>query len=204
MKLRYSPTSPYVRKVVVTAMETGLDDRIERVETDVWDPSSDIGTDNPLGKVPALVTDDGAVLCDSPLICEHLDSLHAGTKLIPAEGPERWRVLNLEALGDGIMDSAVSRIIEIRMRPETLRWDGWLSRQRGKIDQALDVVEAQADGGSLDGPVNLGTLTLGCALGYLDFRFPDDRWRDGRPALARWYETFSQRPSMQASRPPAG
>lgn len=202
MKLRFSPTSPYVRKVAVTAIETGLDDRIERVETNVWDPATDIFEANPLGKVPALVTDDGAVLCDSPLICEYLDSLSDGDKLIPATGPERWRALELQALADGIMDAAVARTIETRMRPEALRWDGWLERQRDKIAKAADLLERDAAAGRLDGQVTLGSIALGCALAYVDFRFAEDGWRNGRPKLAAWFETFSQRPSMQATRPP--
>ena len=202
MKLRYSPTSPYVRKVVVTAIETGLDDRIERIATDVWDPATDIAADNPLGKVPALTTDDGTVLCDSPTICDYLDSLHGGPKLIPAAGPARWRVLNLHALASGIMDATVARVVEHRARPEDKRFDGWLERQKFKIGRALDALDRQAAEGALDGPVTLGTIALGCALGYLDFRAPEDAWRDGRPALAAWYEAFARRPSMQATAPP--
>jgi glutathione S-transferase len=202
MKLRYSPTSPYVRKVAVAALETGLDGRIERIETDVWDPATDIAEDNPLGKVPALVTDEGTVLCDSPTICDYLDSLHDGPRLVPAEGQARWQVLNLHALASGVMDAAVAQVVENRARPERLRFDGWLERQKLKIGRALDALDEQAAGGALDGPVNLGTITLGCALGYLDLRFSEDAWRDGRPALAAWYETFSRRPSMQATVPP--
>lgn len=203
MKLRYAPTSPYVRKVLVTAIEAGLDERIERVATNVWDAATDIQDDNPLGKVPALTTDDGTVLCDSPLICEHLDSLHEGAPLIPAAGAERWQVLNTAALGDGIMDSAVSRIIEVRQRPEALRWDDWLARQKGKISKALDVLERQVSAGPMTGPVNLGQIAVGCALGYLDFRFPDDAWRNGRPGLEAWYQAFAEFPSMKATQPPA-
>jgi glutathione S-transferase len=202
MKLRYSPTSPYVRKVAVVAIEAGLDARVERIETDVWDAATDIAEDNPLGKVPALVTDEGMVLYDSPTICEYLDSLHDGPKLIPAEGPARWQALNLHALAGGIMDAAVARVVEVRARPEALRFDGWLERQKLKIGRALDALEGRAAAGGLGGPVTLGTITLGCALGYLDLRFSEDAWRDGRPALAAWYETFSQRPSMQATVPP--
>ena len=203
MKLRYAATSPYVRKVMVTAIEAGLEDRIERVATNVWDPATDIQDDNPLGKVPALTLDDGTVLCDSPLICEHLDSLHGGEPLIPAAGPERWQVLNTAALADGIMDSAVGRIIEIRQRPEALQWDGWVARQKGKIAKALDVLERQAESSPMTGPLNLGQIAVACALGYLDLRFPDDGWRNGRPKLEAWYRSFAERPSMQATVPPA-
>lgn len=202
MKLRYAATSPYVRKVLVTAIETGLDGRIDRVPTNVWDPASDILDENPLGKVPALSTDDGSVLCDSPLICEYLDSLHEGQPLIPSSGTERWEVLNTAALGDGIMDSAVTRIIEVKMRPADLLWQDWLARQKGKIAKALDVLERQAGRAPMTGPVNLGQIAVGCALGYLDFRFPEDSWRDGRPALEGWYQAFAERPSMQATQPP--
>ncbi len=203
MKLRYAPTSPYVRKVAVMALETGLDGRIERVATNVWDPATDIQDDNPLGKVPALTTDEGTVLCDSPLICEHLDSLHGGAPLIPDAGTTRWQVLNTAALADGIMDSAVARIIEIKMRPAELRWDDWLGRQQSKIAKALDTLERQADGAPLTGPVNLAQIAVACALGYLDFRFAEDAWREGRPRLAAWYADFAERPSMKATVPPA-
>ena len=108
VKLRYSPASPFARKVRIAAMETGQDGEIEQIETMVWDPETDIAKVNPLGKVPALTTDDGLVLCDSPLICEYLDSRHHGARLIPPGGPERWKVLNLQALSDGIMDAAVT------------------------------------------------------------------------------------------------
>ncbi len=202
MKLRYSPTSPYVRKVAVAALETGLDGRIERIETDVWNPGTDIAEDNPLGKVPALTTDEGMVLCDSPTICDYLDSLHDGARLIPAEGPARWQALNLHALASGVMDAAVARVVEVRARPEDKRFEGWLERQKLKIARALDALDKQAAAGALDGPVNLGTITVGCALGYLDLRFAEDAWREGRPALEAWYQAFSQRPSMQATVPP--
>src|SRR3990167_1033017 len=111
MKLRYSPTSPYVRKVSVTLIETGLDKNIERVATSVWDPKTDIGKDNPLGKIPTLITDDGAVLYDSPVICEYLDGLHKGPKLFPASGEARWRALRLQALGDGMTDAGILRLL---------------------------------------------------------------------------------------------
>ena len=112
MKLRYSPTSPYVRKVMVTAFETGLHDRIERVPTDIREPRPDFLADNPLGKVPTLITDDGVPLFNSRVICEYLDSLHDGHKLFPTEVPARWRTLRLMALADGILDAGVLRRME--------------------------------------------------------------------------------------------
>src|SRR3546814_4963738 len=111
MKLRYSPTSPYVRKVNVVAIETGLQDRIERVPTVTADPASGLAKDNPLGKVPVLITDDGMRLYDSPVICEYLDSLHEGPKLIPTEGIARWVTLSQQALADGLLDAAILRLL---------------------------------------------------------------------------------------------
>lgn len=198
MKLRYSPTSPFVRKVTVALYETGQMDKVELVETDVWDPATDIAKDNPVGKVPALVADDGTVYVESSMICEYVDSLHGGQKLIPADGPARWRVLRLQALADGILDSAVDRVKETR-RPEDKQWDGLHERRLGGIERTLDLLESEA--GELGAGADAGTIALGCALGYLDLRFPDENWRGARPKLAAWYETFSARPSMQATIP---
>jgi len=199
MKLRYSTTSPYVRKVSVTALELGLDGRIERVPTNTMDPKSDHAADNPLGKVPALITDDGERLYDSPVICEYLDSLHDGARIFPAAGEARWRALRLQALADGILDAAILKMLETRRRPEALRWEGWIKLQDGKIGRALEQLEAEAE--ALAGPLTIGQITVGCALGYLDFRFPGEAWRATRPALAAWYEGFSDRPSMQQTEP---
>ena len=202
MKLRYSPASPYVRKVSVTALELGLGERIENLPTDTGDKS--LSEVNPLGKVPALTTDDGDTLCESPVICEYLDAL-AGPKLFPPAGPARWRALNLAALGDGVMDAALARLLEVRLRPEGQRSEGIMKHQKGKIGRTLDLLERQAAEGALaEGEsVTIGEVCLGVALGYLDFRFDADRWRDGRPALAGWYEGFAARPSMQATMPKA-
>jgi glutathione S-transferase len=201
VKLRYSPASPFARKARIVAMETGQDGEIQQIETMVWDPETDIAKVNPLGKVPALTTDDGLVLCDSPLICEYLDSRHHGARLIPPTGPERWKVLNLQALSDGIMDAAVTQMAERRTHPPEAQSEAWMARQRGKIAAALDSLEQEASVGRLDGPVTLGSITLGCALGYLDFRFAEAPWRDSRPALAAWYQVFARRPAMAATEP---
>lgn len=200
MKLRYSATSPFVRKVMVTLHETGLIDRVELVTTNVWDPATDIAADNPVGKVPALTTDDGTVYVESAMICEYLDSLHEGAKLYPAQGPARWRVLRLQALADGIIGAGVDRVIETR-RPADRQWEGWHDRRRTAIARTLDLLEAEAD--DLGKTPNGGTIALGCALGYLDLRFPEEDWRGGHPKLAAWYESFSSRPSMKATVPPA-
>ena len=140
MKLRYSATSPYVRKVLVTAFELGLEKRIERIPTDVHTPDSALDNDNPLSKVPALTMEDSEVLYDSPVICEYLDSLHQGTKLFPPAGPARWRALRQQALCDGILDAAILCMLESKRRPEALRWPDAIAKQSGKMSRALDRV----------------------------------------------------------------
>lgn len=200
MKLRYSPTSPYVRKVTATAIETGLEGKIERVPTVTSDPASGLARDNPLGKVPALILDDGTVIFDSPVICEYLDGLHGGAKLVPS-GPARWTALRREALADGVLDAAVLRLLEGR-RPEGERSPAWTLKQKTVIGRALDAFEAEAGAlAAAGGPATIGEIAVGIALGYLDFRFKDDDWRAGRPRLARWYEEFSKRKSMRETVP---
>jgi len=201
MKLRYSPTSPYVRKVSVTAIELGLSARIEHIPTDTQDRDSGLAEHNPLGKLPALILEDGGFLYDSPVICEYLDSLHDGPKIFPAAGPERWTALRQQALGDGILDAAILRMIETVRRPEELRWEGWIKHQTAKMLRALDQFEAEA--AALEGPLTIGRITAGCALGYIDFRASELDWRAGRTKLAAWYETFAERPAMQETVPQA-
>lgn len=197
MKLRYSPTSPYVRKVMITAIETGQESVIERIPTNPWDPETDLPEDNPLGKVPALLVDEGLTLFDSPVICEYLCS-RVGAGLVPREGLDRWRVLRLQALGDGILDAAVLRLLEGK-RPEAMQNPDWIERQKRTIGRGVDSLEeAVGDWGET---LTLGQITAGAALGYLDFRFSGDEWRKGRPALTDWYEAFAQRPSMKQTVP---
>ncbi len=197
MKLRFSPTSPYVRKCLAVAIETGLEERIEIVDTNPLDPGTDLPENNPLGKIPALVTDDGEALYDSRVICEYLDSLHDRAKLFPASGEARWRTLKLMALADGIEDAAVLRMFE-RRRPAEKRSADWNARQRKKVTRALDALEEEAP--SFEG-VDIGLIAAACALGYLDFRFPDEDWRNGRPRLEAWYEEFAKRPSLARTVP---
>ncbi|MCJ7838030.1 MAG: glutathione S-transferase N-terminal domain-containing protein [Burkholderiales bacterium] len=196
MKLWYSPASPFVRKVLVFAHETGVADSIELVPGNVWEPDTGITRDNPLGKVPALATPDG-VFAGSYLCCEYLDTLHAGPRLIPQDGPERWPVLQLHAFADGIIEATVARVIEQVRRPKEYIYQGTLDRQSAKIVQTLDRIAPMTP----TQIINIATITLGCALGYLDFRAPQLAWREGRGALSLWYETFSARKSMQATLP---
>jgi glutathione S-transferase len=198
MKLRYSPTSPYVRKVVVTALELGIDGRIERIATNTADPASGLAADNPLAKVPALLTDDIGPLYDSPVICEYLDSLQGAPKLHPAAGPARWVALRRQALADGMTDAAILRRLE-EMRPAGEQSPSWIVKQQAKVEAGLDALEREAAGFAKDPGID--QIAVGCALGYLDFRYAADRWRDRRPALARWFDAFARRPSMAATAP---
>ena len=145
--------------------------------------------------------DSGETLFDGPVICEYLDSLQSGRRMIPEAGDSRWRVLREQALADGILDCAVLIFMETRKRPEPLRWDWWLGLKQRAIVRSLDHLEE--GGEALSGRVDLGTVSIAVALGYLYLRSAVGEWRDGRSVLAGWYRQFAQRPSMQATEPPA-
>ena len=201
MKLHYSVASPYVRKVMAVAIETGLRERLELAPRKMSpvNPDAELSRDNPLGKVPCLVTDDGTVLYDSRVVCEYLDGLHDGPKMFPAAGPARWEALRRQAEGDGILDAGVGTRYETFLRPEERRWPDWIAGQKAKIARTLDALEGEAE--SFGATVDIGTITIGCALGYLDFRYAPDDWRRGRPRLAAWYDAFAKRPSMAETGP---
>ena len=201
MKLRHNSASPFVRKVMVCAHELSLANRIELLDTVVSPVSANttLAGENPLMKIPALVTDDGEVLFDSPVICEYLDSLAGGGKLFPASSTARWTALRQQALGDGILDALILCRYEIAARPEEKRFAGWTEGQTKKAHQGLAMLENEDLSGR-----TIGTITAGCTLGYLDFRFPNDGWRARHPKLAEWYKTIETLPSMQATKPPTG
>jgi glutathione S-transferase len=193
MKLRYSTTSPFVRKVHVLALETGQIDKIELVKTVTTDP--DLGRDNPLQKVPAMELDDSSSLYDSRVICEYLDS-RVGGKFFPPAGPARWTALRRQALADGMADAAVLRMMESK-KPENLRSADWDKRQKLKVTQGLAALEADHLGPQLD----IGTLMVAIVLDYLDFRFKAEDWRPAHPKLAAWHKTFSERASLKKTLP---
>jgi len=184
---------------MIVAHELGLTDRITCVRTVVATtrPHAPLMEENPLSKIPTLILDDGTVLYDSPVICEYLDSLHKATKMFPAAGPARWKALRRQALGDGILDAAILTRYETGVRPKELQWGDWVDGQMRKVRGALDALEHE----NLNGPFDIGTLTIACALGYLDFRFPQEEWRKTRPKLAAWYAEIANRPSMKATMP---
>ena len=203
MKLFHAAASPFVRKVMVVAHETGMADKLELLDgaTVPVDANQTLAAANPVGKIPALVLDDGTTLANSPLVCEYIDSQHSGTKMVPEAGPARWEALRLQAVCDGLMDAAVLNRYETMVRPENLRWPDWSKGQMDKVDLVLDSLEESA--GSFGDRVDIGTISVACALGYLDFRYGDRDWRGSHAKLAAWYESFSARPSMQATQPPA-
>lgn len=201
MKIYFSPASPFVRKCMVIAHELGLADLIEKLPSAAGPVARDqnIIPDNPLGQVPTLITDDGQRLFDSRVICEYLNDLGKGA-LFPT-GATRWVALAEQSLGDGMLGAALLARYETVLRPEPLRWDGWYEGQMGKVRDGLALLEKTA--ARLEGRLDIGTITVGCALGYLDFRYPHFDWRAGHPAVAAWFKAFNQRPSMQATLPHA-
>lgn len=201
MKLFYAPLSPFVRKVLVTAYETQQDHLIERMESAPHPINRDeaIARHNPLGQAPTAITDEGEAIYGSRVICEYLDAQSKGPKVFPVVGPDRWNALVQQALGDGITDAALLARYEQTVRPPELRWEAWRDTQLTKVTAGLDEVERLAE--TFDEKVTIGTITIACAIGYLDFRFGDLNWRSGRPAATRWYERFAARPSMTATRP---
>ena len=201
MKLHFGAASPYVRKVRATAIELGLQDRIELLHRAVTpvNPEAELIADNPLGKIPCLITDDGQALYDSRVICEYLDSLVPEITMLPSEGETRWTTLRRLALADGVLDAAVGKRYETFLRPEPYRWSAWIDSQTAKYNQALDQLEKEV--GDFGDAVDLATVAIACGLAYMDFRYADEGWRDGRPGLAAWYETFSRRPSMTDTAP---
>lgn len=197
MKLYFSPFSPFVRKCLVAAHELGLSEQIELLPASVHPVQRDrsVMAKNPLAQVPTLITDDGQVLYDSRVICEYLNE-RAGGRLFPAAGPARWAALTLQSLADGMLNGAVLARYEEAARPEPLRWDAWRAGQLDKVETSLAFLEADPQALASDG-VEIGQLSVACALWYLDLRFPDFGWRARHAALARWHADFSQRPSLQ-------
>ena len=197
MKLLYSKTSPYSRKVRLVIHEKRLNQVVTCVACNPFENTPDLEASNPLGKVPTLVLDDGSPLYDSPVICEYLDTLTAG-RLIPESGLERWTVLRWQALCDGILDAAYNIVMERRRSAEEQSAD-WITQWETQIRRSLDVVQESLD--TLPGRVSLAQLSLGSSLAYLDFRLSELGWRDQHPELTAWHEDFSRRDAMQSTQP---
>lgn len=197
MILRSAPPSPFVRKVRMAILMLGLGDKVEIQTADLNDPADTIRAQNPLGKIPALVLDDGTVLYDSRVIVEYLDHVAGGGRLFPREPAARFAALRLQALCDGILDAAVLTVYEDRYRPAEMRLASWLERQAGKIARGLAALEA--DPPPLE-PL-IGQVTLACVLGYCDLRL-GGAWRKDHPRLVAWLDRFAaQVPAFEATRP---
>jgi glutathione S-transferase len=202
MQLFTSPNSPYARKARIIIHELALTSRVEDVIVSL-PADAKLRAVNPLGKIPALLLDDGSVIYDSPVICEYLDELGGGkffpraTLLREAQG--RWRALTLQALGDGLADAVVRRNQEMRL-PEERRSPEVLARQTAAVEAAFAVADRAA--AKFPPEPTIGEIAIACAIGYLDLRAPHDGWRDRYTQLARWLDAFSQRPSVQATKPP--
>ena len=199
MKLHYSATSPYVRKVMVCALIRGIAGLLDKQTANPHQSPAELLADNPLSKVPALVTKDGTAIYDSPVICEYLDSVGDGPKMFPPAGPARWKALRQEALGDGILDAPQPRRREIAL-PQDEGRQTYIALQQGKVKAALAVLEAEAD--SLGMLTNIGEITIACALGYMDFRYANEPWRPRHPKLEAWYAKVSAMPAMAQTAPP--
>jgi len=200
MKLHWSPRSPYVRKVMIVTHELGLAGRLETVRTVVGGttPHLELMCENPLGKIPTLVLEDGTIIYDSPVICEYLDTLHDGQKLFPA-WPERLTALRRLALGDGMLDIALAWLGE-RFRSPEKQSGPHMALWQAKIRACVDALEQEAETLTA-GSLTIGHIAIGIALSYLEFRFGNLRWRDGHSRLAAWHATFDARPSVVANPP---
>lgn len=197
MKLFYSATSPYVRKVMICAKLRDIDQRIEKIPTNPHESPAALVAENPLSKVPCLLTEDGFALFDSPVICEYLDNVGDALALFPPTGAARWVALRLQAVGDGILDAAVARRMESAKPPEAAR-TAFMDRQKQAIDRALAMLERE----SLAPLADIGLVSVACALSYLDFRFSADDWRADHPRLAAWFAPLAEQPAIIATAPP--
>ncbi|WP_028602220.1 glutathione S-transferase [Ottowia thiooxydans] len=202
MKILFAPTSPFVRKVMVCAHLTGQTDEIEKLDSAAHPVRRDprIAAHNPLAKVPTLILDNGNSLYDSRVICEYLADRAGASYLFPAAGPERWTALTRQSLGDGMLDAALLARYERTARPLEFQWDTWRDALLNKVEAGLDAIDAMASELVLEKP-SIGEITIACALGYLDFRFPEFDWRARHDQAARWNDAFQTLPALQATRP---
>jgi len=188
MILRSSPSSPFVRKVRIAASLLGFSDQIVVRTTDLNDPADSIRKQNPLGKIPALILDDGTTYYDSRVILEYLDHLAGGGRIVPREPKPRFEALRLQALCDGILDASVLLVYEDRYRPVDKKVQVWIDRQADKIVRGLAALEEAPP--PLDPTPNVGQIALACMLGYRDLRFGES-WRKDHPRLHGWHDRFA-------------
>ncbi|WP_447908602.1 glutathione S-transferase N-terminal domain-containing protein [Brevundimonas bullata] len=197
MKLYITTPSPFARKVRIVAHEKGLSERIEEIAVDPYANAPELLATNPVVQVPTLIAEDGLPLTDSPVICEYLDVIGSGPRLLPAEGAERLRVKRLETLANATLEMGVKLVLEKR-RPEAERSPTWIARWTVNMGRSLDALEAAAP--SAD-DFNMGVLSAGIAVSWISFRHPDYDWQAGRPNLVALQAALEQRPSFQATVP---
>lgn len=197
MKLYITTPSPFARKVRIVAHEKGLSDRIEEIAVDPYANAPELLATNPVVQVPTLIADDGLPLTDSPVICQYLDAIGSGPRLLPAEGAEWLRVKRLETLANATLEMGVKLVLEKR-RPEAERSPSWMSRWTFNMGRALDALEAAAPDAD---DINMGVLSAGIAVSWISFRHPDYDWKTGRPNLVALQAALEQRPSFQATVP---
>jgi glutathione S-transferase len=200
LTLRFSPSSPFVRKIRIAASVLGLEKDIKAEPAETTSTSDTVRQQNPLGKIPTLVLEDGSTLFDSRVILEYLDHRAGGGRIIPTEASTRFAALRLQALADGVMDASVLLVYEGRWRPPERHEPKWVDLQAGKVARGLTALEAAPppSGATPD----IGQIALACALGYRDFRFPGT-WRADHPRLVAWLDEFARRvPAFAATKPP--
>jgi glutathione S-transferase len=200
MKLYLNKTSPYARLVMVVAHEKGLQEQIEPAWTDPWESKPELLAANPFSKVPALVTDAGVTIVDSTCICDHLDEIGGGRRLMPERGRERLQVLRKYGLGRGLIDAAFAVTIERRFHASSEELplaDRWLA----SVSRALSAFDRDPAVLATNGSPDLGDLALAVGLSYTDFRLPEVKWRGAAPSLSRWFDRLAARPSMEATKP---
>jgi glutathione S-transferase len=202
MILRFSPSSPFVRKVRIAIALLGFQNEVNLERADTSDPSDSLLKANPLGKIPVLIAEDGVPIYDSRVILDYLDERAGGGKIVPRGGKERLEALRLQALADGILDASILTVYEGRFRKPEMHEPKWLDRQAGKVSRALAVLEAAPSPDAQALP-NVGQIALACALGYRDFRFGGG-WRADHPRLVAWLDTFAAHVPAYAATRPAG
>lgn len=199
MRLFWAPTSPYVRKVMVTAHEAGVADRLELIETTPATVVEDVGPANPLAQIPALEITPGDWIYESLLVSEYLDHL-GGARLFPPPGPARWDALRLHALGQGVIDLGNQRLNMARL-PEDEQSPTLFTKRQAALGRALDQLDTMVPILATD-EITIGEVAIGCGLLYLDYRFAEEDWRRERPELARWASVIADRPSFRETVPP--
>lgn len=193
MKLRWAPTSPFVRKIIVLMKEKGIEGAVEKEKSNPLSKDDRAATPSPLGQIPCLITDDGVSIYDSPVIMEYLDVECDGPVMLPRSGDGRWKVLTRQALADGMIASMVVCFVESLKKPER-QSGGILAHNKTIVFNGIAALEDDVD--AFAGDIDVGTISVAVALAFAEQTFPEDDWRNDCPALAAWFDEFNRRPSM--------